>query len=47
MSSLDLNLDEAYAHAGQVMAVNMLAADADEGISAFLEKREPVWPSPR
>jgi hypothetical protein len=26
-----------------VMAMNMLAADAQEGICAFLEKREPTW----
>jgi enoyl-CoA hydratase/carnithine racemase len=27
------------------MVENMLTADAKEGISAFFEKREPVWPS--
>jgi hypothetical protein len=26
-----------------VMSMNMLAADAQEGICAFLEKREPTW----
>jgi len=26
-----------------VMSMNMLAADAQEGICAFLEKREPNW----
>jgi 1,4-dihydroxy-2-naphthoyl-CoA synthase len=27
------------------MVENMLEADAEEGISAFLEKRQPNWPS--
>jgi enoyl-CoA hydratase/carnithine racemase len=36
-------LAEAYAHVGQVMLVNMLARDAEEGIGAFIEKRVPVW----
>ena len=36
-------LAEAYAAAAQVMVENMLAADAAEGIGAFLEKRSPRW----
>ncbi|WP_191085406.1 enoyl-CoA hydratase [Roseococcus microcysteis] len=36
-------LEEAYATASQVMVENMLAADAAEGIGAFLEKRKPTW----
>ncbi|MBL1255799.1 enoyl-CoA hydratase [Methylocystis sp. Sn-Cys] len=36
-------LAEAYDLASAVMAENMLAADAKEGIAAFLEKREPNW----
>ena len=39
----ELDLDAAYAHAGQVMVENMLWRDTDEGISAFLEKRKPDW----
>jgi enoyl-CoA hydratase/carnithine racemase len=35
--------DEAYAHCQQVMTENALAHDAQEGMSAFLEKRDPVW----
>lgn len=42
---LGLPLDQAYAHAGAVMVENMLWRDTDEGISAFLEKRAPVWPT--
>ena len=41
---LEMPLDEAYAYAAQVMTENMLHAEANEGIGAFLEKREPKWP---
>jgi enoyl-CoA hydratase/carnithine racemase len=40
---LELGLAEAYDYAGDVMAGNMMAEDAQEGISAFLGKREPNW----
>ncbi|MEX0815081.1 MAG: enoyl-CoA hydratase-related protein, partial [Dongiaceae bacterium] len=40
---IDLALADAYAYAGEVMATNMLARDAGEGIDAFLEKRPPAW----
>lgn len=36
-------LADAYDYAAAVMVKNMMAADADEGICAFLEKRPPVW----
>ena len=38
-------LAEAYAYASQVMTENMLEAEACEGIGAFIEKREPRWPT--
>lgn len=38
-----LPLDQAYAYAGDVMARNMMAEDAGEGIDAFIGKRKPVW----
>jgi enoyl-CoA hydratase/carnithine racemase len=41
--NLDLPLAEAYAHASGVMCVNAVTADAQEGIDAFLAKRQPVW----
>ena len=34
-------LRKAYAYTSKMMTVNMMAADAKEGISAFLEKRSP------
>ncbi len=40
---LEMNVDEAYAYAGEVMVQNMMARDAEEGIDAFIEKRTPVW----
>ncbi|MEO1608696.1 MAG: enoyl-CoA hydratase [Pseudomonadota bacterium] len=42
---LELPLAEAYDYAADVMVQNMLARDAEEGIGAFLEKRQPVWSS--
>lgn len=36
-------LDEAYDYCSQVMVENMLKHDAQEGIGAFLEKREAEW----
>ena len=41
---LEMPLDEAYAYASTVMVENMLHAEAEEGIGAFLEKRQPRWP---
>jgi enoyl-CoA hydratase/carnithine racemase len=38
-----MSLEEAYSYAGNVMACNMMAEDAGEGIDAFIEKRKPVW----
>jgi enoyl-CoA hydratase/carnithine racemase len=40
---LAMSLEGAYAYAGKVMAGNMMAEDAAEGIDAFLAKRKPVW----
>jgi enoyl-CoA hydratase/carnithine racemase len=40
---LEMPLAEAYKYACAVMVDNMLARDAEEGISAFIEKRPPQW----
>ena len=40
---LEMPLRKAYAHTSKMMTVNMMALDAKEGISAFLEKRKPKW----
>ena len=40
---LEMNLADAYRYAADVMVENMLARDAEEGIGAFIEKREPKW----
>jgi enoyl-CoA hydratase/carnithine racemase len=42
-TQIDLDQPKAYAYAKEVMSMNSLAADAQEGISAFLEKRTPCW----
>jgi enoyl-CoA hydratase/carnithine racemase len=42
-SQIDLDQPKAYAYAKEVMSLNNMAADAQEGISAFLEKRSPCW----
>ena len=39
----EMSLADAYAYAAEVMTENMMARDAEEGIGAFIEKREPKW----
>ncbi len=40
---MEMTLDQAYAFTGDVMVENMMYRDTVEGISAFLEKRDPDW----
>ena len=40
---LEMPLNKAYKYASKMMTKNMMALDAREGISAFLEKRNPNW----
>lgn len=40
---MQMPLDAAYAYTGDVMVENMLHRDTEEGIAAFLEKRDPTW----
>jgi enoyl-CoA hydratase/carnithine racemase len=42
-TQIDLDQPKAYAYAKEVMSMNALAADAQEGMCAFLEKRQPTW----
>jgi len=42
-TQVDLDQPKAYAYAKEVMSMNSMAADAQEGITAFLEKRSPCW----
>jgi len=39
----EMSLADAYRYAAGVMTENMMARDAEEGIGAFIEKREPKW----
>jgi len=38
-----MDLRSAYEYCSRVMVENMMAKDAEEGIEAFIEKREPKW----
>ncbi len=40
---LNMPLSQAYEHASEVLACNMLSDDVIEGIDAFVQKRQPVW----
>jgi len=39
----EMSLADAYRYAAEVMTENMMARDAEEGLGAFIEKREPKW----
>ncbi len=40
---IEMSLVDAYRYAAELMTENMMARDAEEGIGAFIEKREPKW----
>ena len=42
-AQMDLDQAKAYAYAKEVMSMNAIAADAQEGIAAFIEKRPADW----
>ena len=42
-AQIELDQPRAYAYAKEVMSMNAAAQDAQEGITAFLEKRSPCW----
>ncbi len=39
----EMSLDAAYQYVSEVMVENLMARDAEEGLTAFIEKREPKW----
>jgi enoyl-CoA hydratase/carnithine racemase len=39
----EMGLAEAYAYASEVMTDNMMTHDANEGLCAFIDKRDPKW----
>jgi enoyl-CoA hydratase/carnithine racemase len=41
---IEMGLGDAYDYAAGVMVRNMMHAESEEGIGAFIEKRAPVWP---
>jgi enoyl-CoA hydratase/carnithine racemase len=43
---IEMPLGPAYDYASEVMVTNMMHAEAEEGIGAFIDKRPPVWPTP-
>ena len=42
-TQIDLDQEAAYTYAREVMTKNAMAADAQEGMAAFLEKRRACW----
>jgi enoyl-CoA hydratase/carnithine racemase len=44
-AQIDLDQAKAYDYTKEVMSLNAMAEDAQEGICAFLEKRSPHWNS--
>ena len=42
-AQIQMPVADAYAYTGDVMVQNMLEKDTQEGIAAFLDKREPTW----
>ena len=42
-TQIDLDQGKAYDYAKEVMSMNAMALDAQEGMTAFLEKRKPCW----
>ncbi|MBI4961951.1 MAG: enoyl-CoA hydratase [Desulfomonile tiedjei] len=42
-NQIELDEPRAYEYANNVITLNVMAQDAQEGITAFLDKRKPVW----
>jgi enoyl-CoA hydratase/carnithine racemase len=39
----EMSLTRAYEYVSEVMVENLMARDAEEGLKAFIDKREPKW----
>jgi enoyl-CoA hydratase/carnithine racemase len=39
----EMSLADAYRHVSEVMVENLMTRDAEEGLNAFIDKREPRW----
>ena len=39
----EMKISDAYKYASEIMIENMMNKDSEEGISAFIEKRKPIW----
>ena len=44
-NQIELPTKKAYEYTSRVMALNMMEKDANEGIEAFVDKRDPNWSS--
>ena len=42
-NQIEMKISDAYKYASEVMIKNMMEADSDEGIRAFIDKRQPKW----
>ena len=42
-NQLEMSIEDAYNYTGDVMVENMLYRDTEEGIRAFIDKRDPNW----
>jgi enoyl-CoA hydratase/carnithine racemase len=42
-AQIEMRFDEAYEFTERVIVDNLMMADAEEGIAAFLARRAPVW----
>ena len=40
---IQMPTEDAYKYTGKVMVQNMLNKDTEEGIAAFIDKRDPKW----
>ena len=44
---IDMSIEDAFEYTNEAMLRSMISDEAEEGTSAFLEKRAPNWPAKR